>query len=214
MRLASVEPMEGHMASTLGRRDFLKASAALAGAAAGGFTCTEIASAAPIEVPTIDKLTMRVLVDGAFDLFSRPQKVNGVVVEVGRSPDFSRPFHAQWGLSLLLDTQRGNDARTILLDFGHTPEALMTNMELQGVDPSKINALVLSHGHNDHWGGLVGFLEKRRDLLPANLTLYCGGEANFCRRHAGTAPGPFTDRGVLDRRELAAPSRQAGPRRR
>jgi 7,8-dihydropterin-6-yl-methyl-4-(beta-D-ribofuranosyl)aminobenzene 5'-phosphate synthase len=188
----------------LRRRDFLKASAALAGAAAGGFACTEIASAAPIEAPAIDKLTMQVLVDGAFDLFSRPQKVNGVVVDVVRSSDFSRPFHAQWGLSLLLDAQRGNDARTILLDFGHTPEALMTNMELQGVDPRKINALVLSHGHNDHWGGLVGFLEKKRDVLPADLTLYCGGEDNFCKRHAGTAPGPFSDRGVLDRRELAA----------
>lgn len=189
----------------LKRRDFLKASAALAGAAAaGGFTCMEIASAAPIDVPSIDKLSVRVLVDGAFDLFSRPQKVNGVTVEVGRSSDFRRPFHAQWGLSLWLDTQRGANARTLLLDFGHTPEALITNMELMGVDPRKINTLILSHGHNDHWGGLIGFLEKKRDLLPADLTLYSGGEDNFCHRHAGTMPGPFTDRGVLDRRELAA----------
>jgi 7,8-dihydropterin-6-yl-methyl-4-(beta-D-ribofuranosyl)aminobenzene 5'-phosphate synthase len=189
----------------LKRRDFLKASAALAGAAAGGgFRCMEVASAAPVDVPTIDRLTVRVLVDGAFDQFSKPQKVNGVTVEVGRSPDFRRPFHAQWGLSLLLDAQRGNDARTMLLDFGYTPEALLTNMELQGVDPGKINALILSHGHNDHWGGLVGFLDKTRHLLPADLTLYCGGEDNFCKRYAGAAPGPFSDRGVLDRRELAA----------
>jgi len=189
----------------LKRRDFLKASAALAGAAAaGGFTCVEIASAAPIERPTIDKLTIRVLVDGAFDTFSRPQKVNGVVLEVAGSPDFRRPFHAQWGLSLLLDTQRGNDARTILLDFGYTPEALITNMELQGVDPRKINALILSHGHNDQWAGLIGFLDKKRDLLPVDLTLYCGGEDNFCKRYAGTSPGPFSDRGVLDRSAIAA----------
>ena len=45
------------------RRDFLKASAAFAGAAASGFSCVEIASAAPIDVPTVDKLTIRVLVD-------------------------------------------------------------------------------------------------------------------------------------------------------
>lgn len=189
----------------LKRRDFLKASAAFAGAAAaGGFTCIEVACAAPIEVPTIDKLTVRVLVDGAFDLFSRPQNVNGVAVEAGRSSDFRRPFHAQWGLSLWLDTQRGDDARTLLLDFGHTPEALITNMELMGVDPRKINTLILSHGHNDHWGGLIGFLEKKRDLLPADLTLYCGGEDNFCHRYGGAMPGPLTDRGVLDRRELVA----------
>ena len=40
------------------RRDFLKASVAFAAAsAAGGLSCVEIASAAPIQVPTIDKLT-------------------------------------------------------------------------------------------------------------------------------------------------------------
>ena len=46
------------------RRDFLKASAAFAGAAAaGGFSCVEIAGAAPIEPPVVDKLTVHVLVD-------------------------------------------------------------------------------------------------------------------------------------------------------
>jgi 7,8-dihydropterin-6-yl-methyl-4-(beta-D-ribofuranosyl)aminobenzene 5'-phosphate synthase len=189
----------------LKRRDFLKASAAFtAAAASGSFSTIELANAASMDVPSIDKLAVRVLVDGAFDTFSRPQKVNGVAVEVQRSSDFRRPFHAQWGLSLWLDAQRGADARTLLLDFGHTPEALMTNMELMKVDPGQIKTLILSHGHNDHWGGLVGFLEKKRELLPADVTLYCGGEDNFCQRHAGAMPGPFTDRGVLDRRELAA----------
>lgn len=187
----------------LTRRKFLQTSAAFTGALAAGFARRAPAAAA-IAVPEVDKLVLQVLVDGAFDLFSRPQKVNGVTVDVVRSSDFRRPFHAQWGLSMLLDSQRGSDARTILLDFGHTPEALMLNMELQGVDPRKIKAMILSHGHSDHWGGLLGFLEKQRGLLPADLTLYSGGEDNFCRRHAGPAAGPFSDRGVLDRREIAA----------
>ena len=190
--------------SNLKRRDFLRLSAILTGAAAAGsLGRIDRADAAPIAVPTVDKLNLQVLVDGAYDTFSRPQKVNGVQVEVIRTADFARPFHAQWGLSLLLDSRRGSDARTILLDFGHTPEALITNMELQRLDPQKIQTLILSHGHNDHWGGLVGFLERKRSALPADVTLYCGGEDNFCKRHAGTAPGPFSDRGVLDRREFA-----------
>ena len=50
--------------TNLKRREFLKASAAYAAAsAAGGFGCVEIAGAQPIQVPTIDKLTMRVLID-------------------------------------------------------------------------------------------------------------------------------------------------------
>ena len=70
------------MKTSLRRRDFLKASAAFAAAsAAGGFGCVEIASAQPIQVPTIDKLTMRVLIDQAHDQFLRGSTVKGVVHE-------------------------------------------------------------------------------------------------------------------------------------
>ena len=52
------------MASIVRRREFLAGSAALAGAAiGGGFTCVEVTSAAPIEVPVIEKLSIRVLVE-------------------------------------------------------------------------------------------------------------------------------------------------------
>src|SRR5712671_4915925 len=188
------------------RRDLLKASAAFAAtAAAGGFSCIEIASAAPIEVPTIDRLSVRVLVDSASDIFFKPQEVSGVKVEPGRSSDSRRPLHSEWGLSLLLETQRAGDARTLLLDYGWTPEAINGNMELLGVDASKIDTLILSHGHFDHWGGLIGFLDKHRKALPADLTLYCGGEDNFCQRYQRAAtPGQLNDYGMLDRRDLAA----------
>ena len=39
-------------------------------------------------------------------------------------------------------------------------------MEISGVDPRKIDALIVSHGHYDHFGGLLGFLDKFRDVLP------------------------------------------------
>jgi 7,8-dihydropterin-6-yl-methyl-4-(beta-D-ribofuranosyl)aminobenzene 5'-phosphate synthase len=55
----------------------------------------------------------------------------------------------------------------------------------------------------DHFGGLIGFLDKYRSVLPADLMLYAGGEDNFCRRHRG-APGQLSEWGTLDRRELAA----------
>ena len=57
----------------------------------------------------------------------------------------------------------------------------LNNMEMVGADPSKIEALIVSHGHFDHYGGLIGFLDKHRSALPADLTLYAGGEDNFCR---------------------------------
>ena len=186
------------------RRDLLKASAAIAAAsAAGGFGCVEIASAQAIQPTTVDQLRIRVLVDGSFNLFLRPHEVQKVKVEPAPRADYRKPLHNQWGLSLLLESQQAAEQRTVLLDFGYTSEALLNNMDIVGADAKKIEALIVSHGHYDHFGGLLGLLDKHRGALPSNLTLYAGGEDNFCRRLQG-APGAFSDFGILDRRELAS----------
>jgi len=194
--------------SNLKRREFLKATAAFAAAsAAGGFSCVEMASAQPIKVPTIDKLTMRVLIDQAHDSFLRGGTVKGVVHEgpgPGRSADARNVFHNQWGLSLFLETQSGQERRGFILDFGYTATALINNIGLMNVDPSKVDALIVSHGHIDHYGGLIGFLGQYRNVLPTDLKLYAGGEDNFCHRMRGTTVGQLGENGTLVRREIEA----------
>jgi 7,8-dihydropterin-6-yl-methyl-4-(beta-D-ribofuranosyl)aminobenzene 5'-phosphate synthase len=196
------------MKTSIRRREFLKASAAFAGAAAGGFGCVEIASAAPIEIPTIDKLSIRVLVDQQHDQFLQGSTINGVVHQApgpGRSADARNVLHNEWGLSLFLESEREQEQRTILLDFGYTAPAIINNIGLLKVDPAKIQALIVSHGHIDHYGGLIGFLDKYRSVLPPDLTLYAGGEDNFCHRVSRTpTPGQFGEFGRLDRGEIVA----------
>ena len=192
----------------LKRREFLKASAAFAAAsAAGGFGCVEIASAQPIQVPTIDKLTMRVLIDQVHDQFLRGSTVNGVVHDgpgPSRSADARNVLHNQWGLSLFLETQRDQEQRAMMLDFGYTAAALINNIGLLRVDPSKVRALIVSHGHVDHYGGLIGFLGQYRNVLPADIKLYAGGEDNFCHRMSGSTPGQLGENGTLERRQIDA----------
>jgi 7,8-dihydropterin-6-yl-methyl-4-(beta-D-ribofuranosyl)aminobenzene 5'-phosphate synthase len=106
---------------------------------------------------------------------------------------------------LLLESVKAGEQRTVMLDYAYTPEALLNNMDILGVDAKKIDALIVSHGHFDHYGGLIGFLDKYRDSLPADVKLYAGGEDNFCHRVMPTGtPGEFSDFGYLDRRALAA----------
>jgi 7,8-dihydropterin-6-yl-methyl-4-(beta-D-ribofuranosyl)aminobenzene 5'-phosphate synthase len=204
---ASTITDEADMDELFTRRRALQGSAALAGAAlTGGFSCVEIADAASIQVPVVDKLSIRVLIDSSHDQFLRPIQVKGVAHQPpggGRGADYRKVLHNQWGLSLFLESQRGDEQRAILLDFGYSPDALLNNIEILKPDPSKINALIVSHGHFDHFGGLQGFLDKYRAVLPTDLKLYAGGEDNFCRRLTG-APGQLAEWGTLDRRELTA----------
>jgi 7,8-dihydropterin-6-yl-methyl-4-(beta-D-ribofuranosyl)aminobenzene 5'-phosphate synthase len=194
------------MIRTIRRRELLLGSAALATQSA--FVVSSSAqSSGQLTVPVIDRLTIKVLTDSSYDT---PRPTSSPWVKVRRTSlaapgDFRKTLHNEWGLALALESQTGNETLDLMLDFGYTVEALINNMQIMAVDPAKMQALILSHGHFDHYGGLIAFLQKNRDKLPASLTLYAGGEDNFCRRlNGGGAPGQFSDFGVLDRRELEA----------
>ena len=61
-----------------------------------------------------------------------------------------------WGFSCLVEGYQ----RTILFDTGGDSGTLLYNMEKLGIDPAKVEVVLLSHIHGDHTGGLEGFLEK------------------------------------------------------
>jgi 7,8-dihydropterin-6-yl-methyl-4-(beta-D-ribofuranosyl)aminobenzene 5'-phosphate synthase len=187
----------------LSRRRFVLASGALLGI--GALPRSAFAQAPALKAPTVDSLVVQIVTDSSYDT---PRTMTHKLVKVRRKPFTAAPnlktLHSEWGLAMTLESRIGADARFLMLDYGYTPEALLNNIDFIGVDTAKIQGLIMSHGHFDHFGGLIGFLEKHRSRMPAELTLYAGGEENFCNRKAGTGvPGHFSDWGVLDRRELA-----------
>ena len=73
---------------------------------------------------------------------------------------YTEGLRAEWGLSCLI---RGSE-KTILFDTGGKGSSLLANMDELGIDPQKIDIVVLSHIHGDHVGGLKEFLEKNEHV--------------------------------------------------
>ena len=197
------------MLPSLGRRRFLQASALTAPA----FTCTGFvrdaagAESPRITAPVVDSLTIQVVTDGAHDIFISGAQVPGIRIARVRGfngPRQNRTLRSEWGLSLYLTSQKGAETKRFLLDYGWTPEVLNNNLELLGLDVAALDALIVSHGHLDHFGGLEGFLGKHRAAMRADLPIYIGGEDAFCYRVSPAGNGSFASFGVLDRRMLAA----------
>lgn len=57
--------------------------------------------------------------------------------------------------------ETGNDR--ILFDTGYS-DVFMKNAKKMGIDLNGVNKIVLSHGHNDHTGGLVHYLKEKRNV--------------------------------------------------
>ncbi len=70
---------------------------------------------------------------------------------------YTNGLRAEHGLSLYIDT--GN--KKVLFDTGQS-WAFIANAEKLGIDISDIDAVIISHGHYDHSGGLADFVEKNK----------------------------------------------------
>jgi 7,8-dihydropterin-6-yl-methyl-4-(beta-D-ribofuranosyl)aminobenzene 5'-phosphate synthase len=114
-----------------------------------------------MKVEPVDRLEVLVLVDNATDsLSTNPGNVvsewtgllTGGRMRVIAGENICCAHH---GLSLLITAHRGKSAHTLLFDAGPEGATFLRNARILGIDFSAIDAVMLSHGHWDHAGGLV-----------------------------------------------------------
>lgn len=140
------------------RRHFLTLGAVASGTFAlgtlGGVTRLggRSASAQPSAPPTVDRLVLTNVVDNFYDVFARGGRLDTLTVE--RTPLGPSPLLAEHGLAYHIDSTRGGERRQMLLDFALTDVSLFNHYRALRLDPFAADALILSHGHLDHYGAL------------------------------------------------------------
>ncbi|MBN1285367.1 MAG: MBL fold metallo-hydrolase [Anaerolineae bacterium] len=81
---------------------------------------------------------------------------------------------ADHGFAVLVRTYAGGDVHTVLLDTGPRPDILVENARRMALDLQAVEAIVISHSHWDHHGGLLSVLDaiEKPDvsvLIHANM---------------------------------------------
>jgi 7,8-dihydropterin-6-yl-methyl-4-(beta-D-ribofuranosyl)aminobenzene 5'-phosphate synthase len=90
---------------------------------------------------------------------------------------YQEGLETSWGFACLI---KGLD-KTILFDTGGNGEILLANIQRLGLDVNNVDAIVLSHIHADHTGGLDTVLAHNHDVtvfLPASFPASFRQEVN------------------------------------
>ncbi len=100
----------------------------------------------------------------------------------------------EWGYSALIEV----DGKRLLLDTGARPETVLRNATELGIDLSTVTDVVLTHGHDDHTGGLVTLRRELAKRNPAAMSRVHVARGIFWERlNAGIA---IPDDGLKTRR--------------
>ena len=131
-------------------------------------------------LPAVDRVSVTTVVDNSIDNLRADEKVarRFTHAQARRMPT----LRAEHGLAHWVEVRRGTDTQTIAFDWGLTGESYCHNFLELGLDPARVDALALSHGHQDHFGGLAGFLAAYRRRLRPHLPFY-GGVDHFLPRY-------------------------------
>jgi 7,8-dihydropterin-6-yl-methyl-4-(beta-D-ribofuranosyl)aminobenzene 5'-phosphate synthase len=87
------------------------------------------------------------------------------LVDDSRNP--IRPeLTAKHGLSFFIELKAGGRVTNLLMDTGQSVDIVMQNSKKLDIDLKKVDSIVLSHGHYDHTGGLLGILKYIGKKVP------------------------------------------------
>lgn len=107
----------------------------------------------------VDRVEITILVDNVTDTLiqSSPHATRAPFF---KGTEMLPSLRAEHGFSALIDVYLNNISHRVLFDTGASGDVLLFNIDRLGVDLSNVEAIVLSHGHSDHAGGLMTILKR------------------------------------------------------
>jgi 7,8-dihydropterin-6-yl-methyl-4-(beta-D-ribofuranosyl)aminobenzene 5'-phosphate synthase len=160
-----------------------------------------------ILLPPVDSVEITTVMDNVTDLTS-PGSDSVVRRAFGSLPRVTSHvlngpswdiFRGEHGFSAMVTVHYDGLSSSLLFDAGLTPTGVIDNLDRLEVDPAGFEAIVLSHGHFDHTGGLAGIIDR---LGTADLPVLIHPE--FWNRRRISVPNadpielPTTSRSALE----------------
>jgi len=125
---------------------------------------------AAVSLPEVDRVEILSVLDQALDILMAGSETVRRADIVGTIGEGRSTLRAEHGFSSLVTVVKGDRKESFLFDAGLTKDGLLHNMDVLEVRPGDLHAIVLSHGHTDHVGGLIGLLSRTgRSRFPLVL---------------------------------------------
>lgn len=140
----------------------------------------------PVMAPTADVLTITIIYDNYL---------------------YDERLKAAWGFAALVEYRD----HTLLFDTGGDGPTLLHNMSVLGVDPTRIEGVVLSHIHGDHTGGLGALAAAEvfpTVYLPPSFPASFKREASQAMAVTEVMPGQALSDGVFTTGEMGLDIRE------
>jgi 7,8-dihydropterin-6-yl-methyl-4-(beta-D-ribofuranosyl)aminobenzene 5'-phosphate synthase len=117
----------------------------------------------PIKPKEADAVEILSLVDNSVDFLSTIDKKEAQSLRQWTRERYSAEWNrthtqgpiAEHGFSIFVRVFNKKKSSSVLFDTGGSPEGILENAKRMGIDLSEVDCIVLSHGHYDHFGGLL-----------------------------------------------------------
>ena len=121
-----------------------------------------------VDLAPVDGVEVTVVMDNAIDILAAPTESSHRPAWQWDWSDVEQ-LRAEHGYSLSLTVHGNGGSDKLLYDAGLSRDSMVHNLDVLGLEPSEYRAVILSHGHADHHGGLEGLFNRVRRSMPLVL---------------------------------------------